>query len=147
MPIMTAHGQNDARVAARLLASTAVECLRDPRIASDWEVALNNVYRLLEAFRSNPFFGVEVPTRKNPHAAETLTFVQPMERHVREVRLAINQALANVFTNQPTQEAIEEIEKVLQGVAYPDKYVHPSQQQIGRATQFFEEVLRRLKFA
>ena len=147
MPIMTAHGQNDARIAAHLLATTAVECLRDPKVGPNWEVALNNIYRLLEAFRRNPFFGSESPTRKNPHGAETLTFVQPMERHVREVKQALDGAISVAFAGQSKEQAIEEVETVLRAVAYPQKYAEPSAQQVGRATQFFEEFLSRLKFA
>lgn len=147
MPIMAAHGQNDARVAARLLASTAVDCLRDPTRAGDWQVALNNVYRLLESFRRNPFFGHEAPTRRGPHAAETLAFSQPMERHVREVRVALDQAIAVAFGGQPKEQAIEEIERVLRGIAYPQQYDEPQKDEIGRVTLFFEEVLQRLKFA
>jgi hypothetical protein len=146
MPIMTAHGQNDARIAAHLLATTAVECLRDPRVGPESEVALNNIYRLLEAFRLNPFFGTESPTRRNPHAAETLTFVQPMVRHVREVKHALDGALSAAFAGQSREQAIEEVEGVLRAVAYPQRYIRPSPQQVGRATQFFEEFLSRLKF-
>lgn len=145
MPIMAAHGQNDARVAARLLASTAVDCLRDPASASRWDVALNNVYRLLEAFRLNQFFGLEAPTRRSAHEPEALAF-QPMERHVKEVSLAIDQAIGASFVGTTREEAISEIESVLRGIAYPARYDRPSEAQLGKATQFFQEVLNRLKF-
>ena len=147
MPIMAAHGQNDARVAARLLASTAVDCLRDPATAGQWEVALNNVYRLLESFRINQFFGHEAPSRKSPHGApETLSLVPPMERHVKEVRLALAKALDVTFADQPRDEAIVAVEKVLQGLAYPHKFGEPSHDELQRATRFFEGVLEHLKF-
>lgn len=148
MPIMAAHGQNDARVAARLLANTAMDCLRHPEGASQWQVALNNVYRLLESFRSNPFFGQEAPLPHTTHEApETLALVPPAERHARDVRVAIERALEQAFPDEPRDQAIREVEKVLQGVAYPQKFEGPTQNDLERATHFFEALLRNLKFA
>jgi hypothetical protein len=63
MPIMSAHTQNDARGTARLLALSARDTLRSRDMATASEVALNNAYRFLEAFRVNPRFGSE-PNRK-----------------------------------------------------------------------------------
>jgi hypothetical protein len=148
MPIMAAHGQNDARVAARLLVSTAVDCIRDPAMARDREVALNNVYRLLEAFRLNPFFGMEAPTRRAQQgAAEMLAVTPPLERHVKDVRQALDQAIAAAFAGQTKQQAIDVVEKVLRGVVYPQDYAQPSQEEKNHVARFFEEVLQRLKFA
>lgn len=147
MPIMAAHGQNDARVAARLLASTAVDCLRDPGRAAQWEVELNNVYRFLENFRANPFFGQEAPSKRTSAGApETLSFVPPMERHVKEVRLALDRALNSIFVGQPREQAITELEKVLKGLAYPERFGEPSHNQLQKAANFFERVLQHLKF-
>jgi hypothetical protein len=146
MPIMTAHGQSDARIAARLLASTAVDCLRNPTAAAEREVALNNVYRLLEAYKLNPFFGLEAPAKAKSTAGEALALTQPMERYVSEVSSAIAQAISTAFGGTSKQEAIDEVENVLRGIAYPQKYANPTQQQLNRATQFFQEVLSRLKF-
>src|SRR5437016_740491 len=115
MPIMAAHGQNDARVAARLLASTAVDCLRDPEHAGEWEVTLNNVYRLLEAFRVNPFFGHDTPMSQDPQAGETLAF-QPIERHVQDVSRAIEQAIGVSFQGHTKDQAIKEVENVLRAL-------------------------------
>lgn len=148
MPIMAAHGQNDARIAARLLANTAVDCLRRPEAAHQWQVALNNVYRLLETFRSNPFFGHEAPLTTSVRTApETLALVPPAERHVNEVRLALERALAAVFANQPKDQAIRDIEKVLQGIAYPEKFAEPTAVELNRAERFFEEMLQQLRSA
>ena len=86
MPIMAAQGKSDARDAARLLASTAMDCISNPAAAPERAITLNTVYRLLEAFRANQFFGLEVSSRQDPKgAAETLTLLPPMERHVKEV--------------------------------------------------------------
>lgn len=145
---MAAHGQNDARVAARLLANTAMDCLRHPESASEWHVALNNVYRLLESFRSNPFFGQEAPLRHSTHEApETLALVPPAERHMRDVRVAIERALQQAFPDEPRDQAIGDLERVLQGVAYPQRFEGPTQLDLQRATSFFETLLRNLKFA
>ena len=53
MPIMAAQGQNDARGTARLLAIAARDCVSNPTVATEQTVVLNNVYRLLEAYRRN----------------------------------------------------------------------------------------------
>jgi hypothetical protein len=101
----------------------------------------------LEAYKLNPFFGLEAPAIADVHGAENLAFSQPMERYVREVSLAIGQAINAAFVGQPKHEAINEIEGVLRGIAYPFKYENPTQEQLEKATQFFQEVVSRLKFA
>lgn len=116
-------------------------------MAPNREVALNNVYRLLEAFRLNPFFGMEAPTRRGQGAAEMLALTPPLERHVKDVRQALDQAIAAAFAGQTKQQAIEVVEKVLRGVVYPQDYAQPSQEEKNHVARFFEEVLQRLKFA
>ena len=71
MPIMAANAQSDARGAAWLLASAVKKSINAPERASEWQDALNNTYRLLEAFRKNIFFGVR-PVRKPRHAPSDL---------------------------------------------------------------------------
>ena len=144
---MAAHGRNDARSAARLLARTAKEAITNPEIARARTVALNNVYRLLEAYRANPFFGVEQSSgQAMQKSAETLTLTTSVERHVKDVRRAMEQAIDSAFENQPKQKAIESIEGVLRSITYPEKnFKKPSSQERKKTKQFFEELHRRLE--
>ena len=146
MPIMAAQSRSDARSAARLLASTARDCINEPEAAPERETALNNVYRLLEAYRVNTFFGLEPPTKRYPEgAAETLTLMPPVEQHLREVRDALEQARAVAFADQSKDHAIEAIANVLRAVTYPQEFKQPSEIDRNNATRFFEEMLDHLK--
>lgn len=147
MPIMAVDERNDARGAAYLLASTARECIDNPKIAQECEIALNNVYRLLEAYRVNEFFGVEPPVKQNPRGvAEMLTLLPPAERHVKEVRDALDGAKKTIFKDQSKDDAIEAIEDVLRLVAYPQPNQEIADKDRTQASLFFEQVLKRLNF-
>jgi len=145
---MAAHERSDARGAARLLASMALDCIGNPAIAGDQEVALNNVYRLLESYRTNAFFGLESPREQPTHdAAEKLTLMPPMERHVKEVRDALEQARAAAFAGKSKDQAVALIEKVLRAVAYPNlkDRPKPSAQDRKKATLFFKKLVEQLQ--
>jgi hypothetical protein len=60
MPIMAAHGRSDARGTARLLANMALASIDNPRRGEPQEVALNNMYRLLQSFRKDTFLAKRV---------------------------------------------------------------------------------------
>jgi hypothetical protein len=146
MPIMAAQGRSDARGAARLLAGLALDCIDNPKVAREQQVALNNVYRLLESYRSNVFFGLE-PPREQPkqNASQKLTLRTPIERHVKEVRDALEEARQTVFTEDTKDHAIETIENVLRSVAYPkSKSARLSVADREKVTAFFREVVERL---
>jgi len=146
MPIMASQSRSDARGTAQLLASMALDCIGNPDTAPDQEVALNNVYRLLESYRTNALFGAERPvsTRAEP-AAERLALRRPIERHMKDVRDAIGFALRATFAEMTTDEAIQKVEDVLRSVAYPNVVqVVPPPGDIRRTAQFFEELIRRL---
>jgi hypothetical protein len=148
MPIMAAHERSDARGAARLLASMALECIDNPKVASDQEVALNNVYRLLESYRSDAFFGREPLTQQRSQGnAEKLTLIPPMERHVREVREALERARVAAFSGQSKDKAIASIEKVLRAMAYPKVKNKPKLSMSDRkqAALFFKTFIEQLQ--
>lgn len=142
---MAAHGRNDARIAARSLASTAKDCLGDPASGPAHAVALNNVFRLLEAYRVNSFFGLE-PATSHAHAGESLLLIPPLEENVGEVRNVLDGAVATAFAGQSSDEAIAIIEGVLKLVAYPELGAPPDEEKT-KTTHFFSEVVRRLQFA
>lgn len=148
MPIMASHEQNDARGVAHLLASTAVDCIRNPQIAPDSEVVLNNVYRLLEAYRVNALFGLESSDKHDPQdATETLTLLPPVERHIKEVRVALRYAITTVFEGRSKDQAILAVEDVLRRVTYPQPDQQPTKEERAKATHFFEQLLQHLNFS
>jgi hypothetical protein len=145
---MAIHERSDARGSARLLAMMALECIDHPEAATDQEVVLNNVYRLLENYRSDQFFGLEPPTRRSAQPLpQKLTLIPPMERHVREVRQALEEARAVAFLGQSKEHAIASIEKVLRAVAYPElkEKSKPTAQDRKRAALFFKKLIEQLQ--
>lgn len=148
MPIMSAHGESDARVAAWLLATTAWDCLRAPAQQPLPEVALNNVYRLLEAAKLNPFFGRERDQARTAGSLSDPVFLShARERHVREVRSALDSAIKATYQDESPEAAIESVEMVLKGLAYPEQFGAPSAHARSKAAQFFERLVHQLKYA
>jgi hypothetical protein len=147
MPIMAAHERSDARGAARLLASMALECIDDPKNASDQEVTLNNLYSLLESYRSDVFFGLEAPARRSSSpAVEKLTLIPQTERHVGEVRDALEKARVAAFAGESKERAIASIEKVLRAIAYPKMKSRTklTAKDRSRVTLFFKKFIEQL---
>lgn len=148
MPIMSAQGESDARVAAWLLATTAIDCLKGPEAAPIPETALNNVFRLLEAARVNPFFGYQRGDSRTGRTVDDPVFLSPArERHVGEVKAALEQAIKETFAEETPKAAIESVEMVLRGVTYPNQFAAPSSQARFKAARFFESLAQQLKFA
>lgn len=145
MPIMAANAQSDARGAAWLLVSAAQQYIDDPRNAPHSRDALNNVYRLLEAFRKNVFFGPRPLPMKNyaPHGLDMLSIMPSSQRHLSEICDAMAEALSSSFSSTPTDQAVEKIEGVLRAVAAPDKY-EVSEEDKKSAKLFFNDLLKQL---
>jgi hypothetical protein len=145
MPIMAAHGRSDARGTARLLATMTLASIDKPKVGEPEEVALNNMFRLLQSFRKDAFFGQEVPRDSRPQStAEKLTLRPPVERNVREVKEALEQATAIAFEGRSKDDAIEAVESVLRWIAYPRKSARPSDIDRARTASFFRELIDRL---
>jgi hypothetical protein len=146
MPIMAAHSRNDARGSARLLATAARDALANPGVARDREVALNNVYRLLEAFRAETLLDIDLSARQNPQdAAEALSLMPPVQRNQGYVRDALERAMGSAFANESRDRAIETVENVLRAAAYPNEFQVPSLDAQARTVRFFDELLRNLQ--
>ena len=144
MPIMAAHGQSDARGTARLLANMALSSISNPKGSESQEVALNNMYRLLQSFRTDRFFGQEAPTSQQT-PTEKLTLRPPEEQNVRQVKEALQRATEIAFVGQSKDAAIEAVEKVLRWTAYPAKVPQaPSELDRSRTAAFFRELVERL---
>ncbi|MGB7097576.1 MAG: hypothetical protein WBD95_02250 [Xanthobacteraceae bacterium] len=138
MPIMASQGRSDARGTAQLLAGMALDCIANPAVARERQVALNNVYRLLESYRVNRYFGSELRSQGYQNEAQRLALKRPVERHVKEVRDALEYARKVAFGDASKDDALQRLETVLRLVTYPDAnegQVSDEDQQ--RATQFF----------
>lgn len=148
MPITAAYEHNDARGTARLLAAIARDCVRDPSIAAQHEVAMNNVYRLLQAYRTQAFFGLEPAYQVSPdESIEALTLLPPVERHVKDVRDALEHALRTTFASEPQEHALDLIESVLRAVTYPENGGHVPPEKSQKVTRFFDSMLSSLQSA
>jgi hypothetical protein len=125
----------------------ALDCIGNPAHASEQVVALNNVYRLLQSYKSNRLFGLEPPPELAVESAtEKLTLRRPIERHVNEVRNALEHALSSAFAEEPKEKALQIIESVLRSVAFPNSgEVAPSSNAQERTVRFFEQLLQRLQ--
>jgi hypothetical protein len=142
---MAAHGRSDARGTARLLANKALASIGNPRGGESQEVALNNMYRLLQSFRTDVFFGQEAPIGSRQTSAEKLTLRPPEEQNVRHVREALQRATEIAFVGTSKDEAMEAVEKVLRWIAYPTKTSQaPSESDRSRTAAFFKELVDRL---
>jgi hypothetical protein len=141
---MAAHGRSDARGTARLLANMALASINNPRRGEPQEVALNNMYRLLQSFRKDAFFGHEAPADAPVEASEKLTLRPPIERNVRDVRQALEGATAVAFEGRSKDDAIEVVESVLRWIAYPRTSKEPSTQDRARTVSFLRELVERL---
>src|SRR6266481_5845413 len=120
MPIMAAHDQNDARGSARVLAATVKKCIEEDYAPSKHKSALNNLYRLLEAYRAHRFVVFEYEPR-SARGPEALTLLPPPERNVVELRMALDRAFENVYRGRALDEAVDSVENVLRSIAYPEK--------------------------
>jgi hypothetical protein len=145
MPIMSAQGRNDARTSAWLLASAARDCLNDPASAPSHVIVLNNVYRLLEAYRANSFFGLE-PADENYRGAEMPSLIPPLQQHVSTVSDVLMKASDIAFTGESKDQAVSQIANVLKRIAYPE-FGPPLETEKTKATRFFSEVAQQLQFA
>ncbi|OEJ64082.1 hypothetical protein [Magnetovibrio blakemorei] len=147
MPIMAVDERNDARGAAWLLASTARDCIDDPAKAVNPQVALNNVYRLLESYRMNPFFGLAPEASSGSgDPLDALSVMQPIEQHIGEVKSALDQAIGEVFAGISEEQAIESVEAALRSIAYPQPDKNLSEEDRKRTVRFFDEFIVHLHF-
>lgn len=142
MPIMAASEWTDDRSTTLLMAENALECLTDKRKAAASTVVLNNVYRLLESYKGNPFFGYLAEDPREDHEMEGAG----SEPELHDVRYAIESALKVAFKGQPEEKAISAVEAVLRGLVAPKKHPQPAAKERKRAQRFFSELSQRLAF-
>lgn len=119
MPIMAAHERSDARGSARLLANAAIKCVDDGSAPPHQLTSINNLYRLLESYRCHRFLGFEYEPRFE-RGAEALTLLPSAERHVLDLRDALEKAFREVYQGEDIDRAVGSVEDVLRSVAYPE---------------------------
>lgn len=143
MPIMAVQDQNDARGAARVLARTARGCVDRVDYAPAEKVALNSVFRLLNAYRAHRLAGYEYQ-RPAPRSADPLAILPASERHIPELRIALHQAIEEIYAGVDENVAIEAIEAVLRQVA---RRVRPEDEAVRLTSAFLERFEQRLHAA
>lgn len=115
MPIMSVVDRSDARASARVLAQTAKRCIGGELEGSTHRVELVNMHRLLNAYKAHGFAGYEYETR-SPRGPEALTLMPAMDRHVVDLRFALDHAFKAGFGDEDVETAIGEIDVVIRCV-------------------------------
>ncbi len=139
MPMMAAYQQNDARDSARLLASMTLEGLNNPKRGQELGHAINNMYRLLNGYRSHSFYGyVDHEVREDQFSS----LLANSDRHIGELRAAFDHSFTLVFDGKEPSEAIDAMKSVLQGVVR-DQEVDPVP--LGKTKDFFVQFLSCLR--
>ncbi len=116
MPIMAVVDRSDARASARVLAKTAKRCIDGELEPKTHMVTLNNLFRLLNAYRAHGFAGYKYEVR-SPRGPEALTLMPAVNRHVVDLGGALDRAIADTYDDMSRDEAIEQIDLVIQRVA------------------------------
>jgi hypothetical protein len=140
MPIMAVVDRSDARASARVLARTAQRCIDGQLDAKTHRIALSNLFRLLNAYRTHGFAGYEYEAR-SPRGPEALTLMPTMDRHVVDLRDALDEALVETYGNGDREQAMEQIDHVIRGVAGAHQ---PEAGDRERTSRFLDAFIHRL---
>lgn len=144
MPMMAAYEQNDALDAARLLAVRTLEGLRCRDVGMSHGNAINNMYRLLQGYRSHGFYGYSEEARPEDEGAMT-SLLTTSDRNVADLKHALDETFDSVFRGVDPGEAIDGMKGVLRMVAYPAAGEDPDPEEVARAERFFAVLLDHLK--
>lgn len=144
MPMMAAYEQNDARDAARLLASMTLEGLRHARNDSLVGNAINNMYRLLVGYRAHGFYGYSEEAHPDDDDAQT-SLLTSSDRNVADLKHALDAAFGSAFAGKDPGEAIDEMKVVLRMTAFPREGDHADPSEIARTESFFTTLLDKLQ--
>ena len=117
MPIMSAMDKNDSRASARFLAVTTKRCVDVQLTPFEHRTELRGMFRFLNAYRSHGFVGHDY-TPRNIRGAEALSLRPTPDRHVGDLRLALEESLKEAFgENEAPEVAIERIDAVIKAIA------------------------------
>jgi hypothetical protein len=144
MPLMAAYEQNDARDAARLLATMTLEGLRhdrrDPLVGN----AINNMYRLLQGYRAHGFYGYVEERRPDDETSMT-SLLTSAERNVGELKHALDETFGSVFEGQDPGKAIDDMKVILRMTAYPREGETLDTAEVARVEAFFSTLVDKLQ--
>ncbi|MBD8471557.1 hypothetical protein [Sphingomonas sp. CFBP 8765] len=143
MPVMAVADQNDARGSAQVLARTARKCIDGTLQASTHRIALNNIYRLLHAYRSHGFAGYSYASR-TLRGPEALTLMPTPDRRVYLLADALERALSETYGNVPGGAVFDELDRVILVVAgnSKDELVDEQREKASRFLDRFAEHLQ-----
>lgn len=144
MPLMAAYEQNDARDAARLLAIRTFEGLERSDPTPTVGNAINNMYRLLQSYRSHGFYGYLEQGRSEDEGSTT-SLLTSSDRHVGDLKRALDETFQTVFQGEDPGTAIDGMKGVLRKAAFPAAGGSPDPKDVARAQRFFSTFLEKLK--
>lgn len=142
--MMAAYEHNDARDSTRLLACRTLEGLRHRDRAPSLENAINNMYRLLQGFRSHGFYGY-VEHAPSEEERSLSAMLSPSDRNVGDVKHALANAFQSAFGEEDPRCAIDGMRTVLRIVAYPEDGGTLDPAEVERTTRFFEALVQNLE--
>jgi hypothetical protein len=144
VPMMAAYEQSDARDAARLLATRTLEGLRCRDPAGSLGNAIDNMYRLLQGYRSHGFFGYVEQARSEEEGSMT-SLLTSSDRNVSDLKRALDDTFKSVFQDLDPGTAIDGMKRVMRIAAYPEAGESPDPAEVARAERFFSVLLDNLK--
>lgn len=136
MAIMSVVDRADARASARVMARTAQRCIDGELERRTHRIELAGIYRLLNAYKAHRFVGYEYEPRSS-RGPEALTLMPGMDRHVVDLRTALDAALADTFGEGNGEQGIE---FVILSVSQPD----PPAEHATRTSRFLGAFIERL---
>lgn len=143
MPIMAAYEHSDARGSTRQLVGAVRSYVTGSYTRLDYQqVTLNNLFRLLEAYRSHGFQSYEYQS-ESERGPESLTLLPATDSNLAELRTAISEAISSAFRDASENDAVDRIENVLRAVAYPDEEQSDPEDR-ARATAFLDTLAGKL---
>lgn len=144
MPLMASYEQNDARDAARMLATMTLDGLRHTRDASLVGNAINNMYRLLRDYRAHGFYGYVEEHRVDDETSMT-SLLTSSERNVGDLKVALDEAFGSVFQGEDPAMVIDGMKQTLRMTAFPKEGDEPNLEEQARLEQFFSTLVDKLQ--
>lgn len=141
MPMMAAYEQNDARDAARMLAHRTLAGIRAEDNAAG--NAIENMYRLLQGYRSHGFYGYGEKAPSDDEAS--LSLMMSTDRNVGELKLALDHAFVVVFDDADRGAAIDRMKQVFLSSAYPEEGARAEPADREQTEQFLKALLDSLE--
>lgn len=145
MPMMAAYEQNDARDAARQLASRTLQGLSGTPSTPLMGNAINNMFRLLQSYSAHRFYGFVDPIGSDTEDAMS-SLLTSTDRNVVDLREALDATFDSYCgEDKDLEEFVDEMRGVLRIIAFPEKNEFIDDDERKRVKAFFETLLSNLK--